>query len=282
MRDVKVALAVMNCKPGEPDYNFSRTVGFVREASRLGAELVCFPEASLTGYGFRREDSGMALPLDHPLVRALESLSREHNMVLLVGLMERASHGLYLTHLVIGPGGERALYRKVNLGPPERGIFLSGNTVDVFCLQGITFGLGLCYDAHFPEHSTAIALQGADLILFPHASPGGSPQEKLARWMRYLPARAVDNGTFVLACNQTGEGLGHLRFPGVAVLLNPRGRVMESYAGMEEKLLIAELRASELEDLRAHPMAYFLPFRRPEIYMKILSKVKGVGEGSRG
>ena len=127
----------------------------------------------------------------------------------------------FASHLVATPDGVVQVYRKTHIAPPEKQIFSSGQTAPLFEINGVRFGIQLCYDAHFPELSTRMAVNGADLIFFPHASPRGTPEGKLQSWMRHLSARAFDNGLFVAAVNQTGDnGLG-LSFPGMAVVIGP-------------------------------------------------------------
>jgi N-carbamoylputrescine amidase len=104
------------------------------------------------------------------------------------------------------------------------------------------------------------------VIFMPHASPRGTPAEKRDSWLRHLPARAFDNGVFVVACNQAGDNRTGLTFPGVAVVIGPDGRVVASDAGGREGLLVADLHAGQLAAVRSHPMRYFLPHRRPDIY----------------
>ena len=133
---------------------------------------------------------------------------------------------------------------------------------------GAAFGIGLCYDGHFPEFAARLAVKGADILFYPHASPRGGPEQKAQRWSRYLSARAVDNGVFVVACNQAGDHPGGLSFPGTALIFDPRGRCIEKHVDGSEKIVTAVLSAEELNDLRRHPMAYFLPHRRPELYDK--------------
>jgi N-carbamoylputrescine amidase len=83
--------------------------------------------------------------------------------------------------------------------------------------------------------------------------------------MRHLPARAYDNGVFIVACNQTGANGAGMAFPGVAVAIGPDGRVLAERTDIREGLLIADLRAEELAAVRRHPMRYFLPRRRSDI-----------------
>jgi N-carbamoylputrescine amidase len=87
--------------------------------------------------------------------------------------------------------------------------------------------------------------------------------------MRHLPARAYDNSLFVVACNQTGENGNGLSFPGLAMVLDPSGNVMAKDLSGKEGLLIADLDADALERVRNHPMRFFLPNRRADIFQKL-------------
>ena len=127
-------------------------------------------------------------------------------------------------------------------------------------------GIQLCYDAHFPELSTRMAVDGVDIIFMPHASPRGTPQEKFDSWMRHLTARAFDNGVFIVACNQVGENQKGLDFPGLAVVVGPSGNILTEKTTGREAMLVTDLKAEELSAIRDHKMRYFLPNRRPELY----------------
>jgi N-carbamoylputrescine amidase len=112
-----------------------------------------------------------------------------------------------------------------------------------------------------------MAIKGADIIFIPHASPRGTPEGKLQSWMRHLSARAFDNGLFVAAVNQTGDNRLGLLFPGMAVVIGPDGEVLCQYVSGNEAIVFADLKSDDLNHVRRHPMRYFLPNRRPEIYV---------------
>ena len=170
------------------------------------------------------------------------------------------------THLVADPGRPVQAYRKLHLAPPEQKIFSPGNQVPLFRTRSVTFGIQLCYDAHFPELTTRMALDGAEVIFMPHASPRGKAMQKHRSWMRHLTARAYDNAVFIVAVNQVGENGQGLTFPGNAVAISPSGDVMASELSGKEGLLTVDLRSEELRYVREHQMRYFLPNRRPELY----------------
>ncbi len=87
--------------------------------------------------------------------------------------------------------------------------------------------------------------------------------------MRYLSARAYDNGIFVVACNQVAHNGRGINFPGVAMVLDPRGQVMKEVYGDEEKMIIADLKAKDLREVRRSKMGFFLSRRRPEVYEEL-------------
>jgi N-carbamoylputrescine amidase len=267
MKDLRIALAVMVSPVGKTGDNLDRMDRWVASAAREGARLICFPEMNITGYSSRSEIQTVAQPIPGGASCRVSAMAAREGITILAGMAEKDAGGCFFaSHLVATPDGRVQVYRKTHIAPPEKQIFSSGQTAPLFEISGLRFGVQLCYDAHFPELSTRMALNGADIIFLPHASPRGTPEGKLQSWMRHLSARAFDNGLFVAAVNQTGDnGLG-LSFPGMAVVIGPDGEVLGRDVSGEEGLLVAELKSETLAHVRHHPMRYFLPNRRPEIY----------------
>ncbi len=271
MDDLKVAAICMNSEPGKVEKNLDRVRSFALKASKEGANVVCFPELSVTGYTLKNA-RGVYSELDSDeVIDRLLQIAKEAQVLLLSGFIENPSKtDLYITQLVAGPEGLLGLYRKSHLSPHEKDVYKAGEKIGVFSYGNTTFGLQLCYEAHFPEISTAMALMGADIIFIPHASPRGDAEGKLSSWLRHLTARAFDNGVFVVACNQVGVSHEGLAFPGVAVVVGPDGQVLKKYTGGEETILYAVLDSKMLTDVREHRMKYFMPARRPELYGRII------------
>jgi predicted amidohydrolase len=267
MRDIRIALAVVNCPVAAVDENLASVARLAQAAARAGAEIVCFPELNLTGYSVWPDLAKAAVSVPGPMTEEMVRIARSTALTILTGLAEKDRSGrIYATHLVITPRGVTGSYRKLHIAPPERSLFSPGEQVSLHSLPGLAFGIQLCYDSHFPELSTCMALKGCDLIFMPHASPRGTPEAKMASWMRHLTARAFDNGVFVAACNQVGDNRHGLNFPGVAVVVGPSGEVLQHFGDNDEGLLVADLKAERLNDVRRHRMRYFLPHRRPDIY----------------
>ncbi|MCU0560918.1 MAG: nitrilase [Desulfobacterales bacterium] len=266
MRSVRIAAAVFNAPLGQTTENLERTEHWAAAARAEGAALVCFPELNVTGYGLAERVKAVAEPVPGAVTESLCDIARRQAIVILAGMAERDAGGrTFASHLVVSPEGVGGVYRKLHIAPPEESLFAAGDRAGLFEAAGVRFGVQLCYDAHFPALSTRMAADGADLIFMPHASPRGTPGEKRSSWMRHMPARAYDNGVFIVACNQTGANGAGMTFPGVAVAIGPDGRVLADYVNDREGLLIAELKAEDLAAVRGHPMRYFLPRRRTDI-----------------
>ena len=267
MKDLRIAAVMMNCPVGRVQDNLDRMAGWVQTAKKQAADLVCFPEMNVTGYSTRDEIKDSTEIVPGPISQFIVELARESKIVILAGMAEEDSKGcVFASHLVVTPQGVAGIYRKIHIAPPEGNVFTAGNTIPVFEINGLKLGIQLCYDVHFPELSTCMAIDGVDVIFMPHASPRGTPQQKFASWMRHLPARAFDNGLYVVACNQTGDNQNGLNFPGLTVILDPAGRIITKDTGGKENLVVADLKAEELEKVRGHRMRYFLPNRRPDLY----------------
>jgi N-carbamoylputrescine amidase len=267
MKDIRVAAVVCRSPVAETGENLDRVRTWAGRAARRGAALVCFPELNLTGYTTRPEIVAIAEPVPGPVTEKLLNIAAGTDTVILAGLAERAPDGrIYATHLSAFPDGRLAVYRKLHIAAPEQPVFSPGNEIPLFEAAGVTFGIQLCYDAHFPELCARMALNGAEVIFIPHASPRGNPEEKFVSWMRHLPARAYDNSLFIVACNQTGDNGRGLDLPGVALAFDPAGNLLARKVDDREGMIVVDLSAAEFKRIRSHKLGFFLPHRRPEIY----------------
>ena len=267
MRDIRIAIAVFNARVGKTRLNLDKAVSCVKQAAAAGAEMVCFPEMTISGYSNHPDIARQAEAIPGPSVNELMALSQKEKIIILAGLAEKGENGcIYASHAAISPDGLLGVYRKLHIAPTEQAMYTAGSEIPVFDFQGIKFGIQLCYDAHFPELSTRMAMQGAEVIFVPHASPRGKAIDKHRSWMRHLPARAYDNSLFVIACNQTGDNEKGLNFPGNAMVIGPTGHVLEQWTSGEEALHLFDLEADELLRVRDNRMHFFLPNSRPDLY----------------
>lgn len=260
----------MRSEVGRKAENLARMENFVRQAAGQGMNVVCFPELNISGYSLRPESDSLAETIPGPSAEAVFKMARTYRLLILAGLAEfDVGKRIFISHFAAGPDGLLGIYRKLHLGPPEEGIYQPGNECPVFRYGETIFGMELCFDAHFPELSTILALKGAEVIFIPHASPRESAQEKQTRWLRYLSARAYDNSVFVAACNQVGANESGLSFSGTALILTPRGEVLAANKGDGEEMIYADLKKADLNSVRENPRGFFLSKRRPAMYKEL-------------
>ncbi|HCY85442.1 MAG TPA: amidohydrolase, partial [Desulfobacteraceae bacterium] len=255
---------------GDFEGNLSRTLTRSEEAASMGADIVVFPEMNLTGYVPGEKCRQIAVPLASQWTDRLSKAADRLNIIILAGLVEKAgnpseSGQMFATHLAFFPEASPGRYRKLHLSPFEAPYFTPGSRVPVFERLGLRFGVQLCYDAHFPDLSTAMALKNADVVFIPHASPRGTAEDKYNSWMRHLTARAFDNGMYVAAVNQTGKNGGGLEFPGLALCIGPDGNLASKKTDGCEAIHMVEIDRNALDRVRSHKMRYFLPNRRPDL-----------------
>jgi predicted amidohydrolase len=277
MHDIRIAAVSMKSVVGETSENLARMEKFVEEAHQQAVKLICFPEMCITGYSIQEDILPHGQRVPGPASDLVVGMAKRYSMAILAGLAEKMQDGsLCMSHFVAGPEGILGVYRKIHLGLVEQRLYRAGNRAPIFEFNGLKFGIELCYDSHFPELSTMLAIKGAEAIFIPHASPQETPVEKRDRWMRYLAARAYDNSLFVVTCNQADIGRHGLPLPGVAMIIDPRGRVIKEFIGGGEGIIIADLKAGDLLEVRGDGKRFFLRHRRPEVYGDLVVRKKNM------
>lgn len=264
-------LALVQTAPvvGDCTHNLVSIERWTERAAAQGAEMVCFPELSVCGYS-RSEVETLAEPVPGPASHYLVNLARKHGMVVSAGLIEKTGSGCYITQLVVSGDGTTQCYRKTHLGRREREVFRAGDALPVFTVitregRRVTFAIGLCYDLHFPGVASTYAVQGAQLLLAPHAAPH-SGIDRLKLWQRYMGARAYDNTMYVAACNHVQQ-LGNGDYSGgVGVWDYRTGELLAQRIKTGEGMMFSDLDLSGVSRTRAQGRIYYLCDSRPELY----------------
>ena len=244
MNDViEVALAQISCMSGEKTENLKKIETNLMNAKRQGAELVVFPELSLTGYCVRDQIHELAETIPGHSTNAVEKMAKRTGMYVVFGMPEigEKMHEIYNTAVLVGPEGLIGKYRKMHIpDAAEEGHFYPGYDASVFETSIGKLGLIICYDVFFPEVSRLTRLKGAELIVCVSASPKcdeDSPIDSQTFLETLVAARAIENTAFIAYVNLAGEGDG-LRFWGGSRLVGPNGRVLARAKYDDEDLLV--------------------------------------------
>jgi N-carbamoylputrescine amidase len=287
MRDqVRIAAVAVDTLPGDTTANINRLESWSARAAEQGAELVLFQELSLTGFipnhptGNHEQWLGTALaaarcsaqPLNGPAVTQLADIAREKNILIATGMLEDAGNLLYNTHILVGPDGLLGHWRKMHIPMFEMPFYNGGGAPQVVDTPLGRIGANICFDALLPESTRLLAVQNAEIVLFPFAAdPPPRTVEGWADWAgTALKARCAENGVFGIACNYVGhvECAGvEQNFPGGGMAIGPRGEVLAGWEAKTDEpgMLIVDLTNDDLRAARAEP-EYLFRFRRPELY----------------
>ena len=263
---VNVALAQISCKVGDKKHNINVMKNNIKRAKKKGANLVIFPELSLTGYLSRDLAYELAEPIPGPSIYSLEEIAKKENIHIVFGMPEQSEKAhavLYNTAVLLGPDGFIGKYRKMHLPThsvfEEKRYFRLGYEAPVFETEIGKVGLTICYDMFFPEISRLLRLKGSQLIICISASPAVR-----SRFFEvFTAARALENTVFLAYVNLVGVENG-LQFWGGSRTIAPDGSILAKAKYDEEDLVIGTIDYADLE--RAEAFVPTLRDLRPELF----------------
>ena len=279
-----LALIQMHCG-SDPDENFQRALGKIRQAASLGAQLVCLQELFRSQYFCQKEDASffdLAETIPGPSTEALGQLAQELRIAIIASLFERRTAGLYHNTAVVidTDGALTGKYRKMHIPDDplyyEKFYFTPGDLG--FCSHRTQYGkvgVLVCWDQWFPEAARLTALDGAEILFYPTAIgwlEGESRKTNRVQhsaWETIQRGHAIGNGVFLAVANRVGVE-GSLSFWGQSFVCDPFGQVVTKASAHEEEILIAQCDLSRIEETRRDWP--FLRDRRIEAYQGLTKR----------
>lgn len=256
--------------------NIKRVSAMIREAAAAGAQVVLPPELFQGPYFCKTQDEAnfaRAWPaMEHPCVTAMSELAAELGVVIPVSIYERDGQAYYNSLVMIDADGRpMGVYRKSHIpdgpGYQEKYYFRPGNTgFKVWDTRFGRIGVGICWDQWFPEAARAMALLGAEVLLYPTAigsEPHDDSLDTSARWQRAMQGHAVANVMPVLAANRIGNEDGQL-FYGTSFVCDHSGEKVSELNRTEEGIVSGTFDRAFLQEHRA-AWGVFRD-RRPDLY----------------
>ncbi len=291
MRQVKVAALQFSCSRDVQE-NINKAEKMVREAADNDANIILLPELFERQYFCqekRYDYYDYALPLEkNPAVNRFKEVAKELGVVIPVSFYERDIDRLFNTVAMIDADGSvLGIYRKTHIPDDhfyqEKFYFTPGDTgFKVFDTRFGCIGVGICWDQWFPETARCMAVQGAEMLLYPTAI-GSEPildVDSSGHWRRVMQGHAAANLMPVVAANRIGvetvepckENAGQsssLDFYGCSFIADATGDIIAS-AKQEETILYGEF---DLDVLKEERLSWGLfRDRRPETYIIMTKK----------
>ncbi|MEQ6118152.1 nitrilase family protein [Reichenbachiella sp. MALMAid0571] len=301
MRELKVAVAQFEPHDGDKEYNLSVMESLTGRAKNKGAEVISFHEMCITAYTFTKDlgkEEITQLAEEVPSGKSTQRLiqiSEKYGIPVLAGLVEKDKGKIYNTYICVTADGLVAKYRKLH--PFINKYMSAGNEYVVFDLNGWKCGILICYDNNVIENVRATTLSGAEVIFAPHvtgctpsAMPGrGYVADELWEnkdkdpvplrlefdgpkgrgWLlRWLPARAYDNGVYYIFTNPIGYDGIHLK-NGNSMVLDPYGEVQTEIKSFEDDIAVTTITEDKLELSGGWR---YKNARRPDLYRDIIGQ----------
>ena len=299
MGSIRIAAAQFEMRNGDKEFNLSAMERLVAKAVDLGAEVVSFHEGCIPAYSFVRHateetihDLSECVP-DGPSTKRLMAMSTKYGVPILAGLIERDEGRYYNSYLCVDGNSLVARFRKLHAFINKH--ISCGSEYVTFELKGWQCSILICYDNNLACNVQAVAQLGADILFMPHVTcclewpiPGSGlvsaelwerreedpvslRQEfmgpKGRQWlMKWLPARAYDNGLYVVFTNPVGMDDDQVR-NGNAMIIDPNGDVIAECNTLGNDVVVGVCVPGKLESAmgRKH-----LAARRPELYRELL------------
>lgn len=261
---------------GDMQSNHKKIEALARKAAADGASLILPPELFSGPYFCKSQDEAHfknAYPwAEHPAVLHFQNVCTELRVTMPVSIFEQQGPHYYNSIVWIDSNGEpMGLYRKSHIpdgpGYQEKFYFRPGDTgFQVFDIGAARAGAGICWDQWFPECARAMALMGADILLYPTAI-GSEPQDPsldtAARWRRAMVGHAVSNVVPVMAANRIGDEDGQV-FYGTSFIADHTGKILAELGRNEEGIATATF---DLDAIAQDRAAWgFFRDRREDLY----------------
>lgn len=267
----KVAVVQMKSSERKVE-NLSTSIEYISRAAASKANTICFPEFLMSFSPAEQDVEILAKTAETvkggKFVSELRRAARINNIQVIATIYEKpdniAEHRVHDTAVIIDRRGKiSSIYRKLHLydalGFKESAKFVAGDKINrPTRLGSASMGIMICYDIRFPEMSRILAGNGANMFIVPSAWVHGIMKEE--HWQTMLKARAIENGSFVIAPDQLGN-----IYSGRSMIIDPFGIVLLDM-GNREGMEIIEIDISRIKEVRASlPL---LENRRTDVYRK--------------
>lgn len=302
MINLKVSTVQFENKSGDKTYNLGVIEKLSQKAAAEGSQVIAFHECSITGYTFARHLSkeqmlelAEVIPTGESILRLIE-IARKNDLVILAGLFEKDENNhLYKAYVCVDKNGLVAKHRKLH--PFINPHLTPGNEYTVFDIHGWKCGILICYDNNIIENVRATTLLGASIIFMPHVTmctpstrPGAGFVDprlwenrendptslrlefdgmKGRAWlMKWLPARAYDNGIYAVFSNPIGMDDDQLK-NGCSMIVDPFGDIVAECRTFDDSFVTATLTPEKLTQAGGYR---YIQARRPELYKAIIGQ----------
>lgn len=268
---MKIGIIQLHCTE-DVQANRQRLTESIAHAAEMGAELVVLQELHDSLYFCQTENTenfNLAVSIPGPVTNLYASIAKRHQVVLVTSLFEKRAAGLYHNTAVVfeKDGTIAGRYRKMHIPDDpayyEKFYFTPGDIGfhPIPTSVGL-LGVQVCWDQWYPEGARLMALQGADLLIYPTAigyESSDTPEEQARQreaWTTVQRGHAVANGLPVVSVNRVGfepdpsKQTNGITFWGSSFVAGPQGEILHQASQTEEEIVVVDIDLKRSENVR--------------------------------
>ncbi|GAB1476340.1 carbon-nitrogen hydrolase [Bacillota bacterium] len=267
MRKIKIALAQMECELGNKEVNINKALDYVKQASIEGADIICLPELTVSGYNLdvlKDDLKELSDTLTGDTVKTFKNAASQNKIHIIIPLILNENDVIKNSAVLIDDEGNvMGQYNKNHMFGQEGLYFGRDNQYPVFETKFGRIGILICYDINFPEPARVLALSGVEVILVAAAWR----IQDADKWDMLTNVRALENTVFVAAVNAYAE-YENLTLFGHSKVISPVGKVLAESNKKGAELIIHQI---DLDDIKTERQGNpYLKDRLPKGYSKLV------------
>lgn len=230
---MKISIAQISSFKGDIQKNIEKHIVFVKEAIDNKADLICFPELSITGYEPELAKK-LATTKDDVGFDIFQTLSNENNLTICIGVPTFDSNGrILISMLIFQPLKEIRIYSKQHLHSDEKPFFAEGNEQIIIECKGKRIAPAICYESLLQDHFDNAKTMGIDIYLASVAKP----EKNIQKAYSYFSNLAKENSIPVLMVNSVGYSDNFMAYGSSAVWNNEGTLVKRLDSSLENNLI---------------------------------------------
>lgn len=238
---MKICIAQTHSQKGKVHQNIQNHLQIIEQAIRLNADLIIFPELSVTNYEPDLAQE-LATDINDHIFHPFQILSDKNKITIGIGMPIKTSDGIHISMLIFQANKEKHIYSKQMLHDDELPYFISGNKPFFIEIESKKMAIGICYETLQREHFINANLNGADIYIASVAKPKGGIDKAYS----YFPKIAKEFNTPILMSNSVGYCDNFLSV-GQSAIWNKNGKLLKQLNKENQGILIYDTELDSVE-----------------------------------
>jgi predicted amidohydrolase len=238
---MKVCIAQTKSEKGNIQRNIESHLELIKRAIQLKADLIIFPELSITNYEPELAEE-LATDIESTIFDPFQELSNKNKIAIGIGMPTKATEGINISMLIFRSNKERTTYAKQLLHADELPYFISGKNQTFLTIKGVKIVVGICYETLQKEHFLNAKNQGADIYIASVAKP----KSGIEKAYQHFPGIAKEFKTPILMSNCVGH-CDKFMSAGQSAVWNNKGELIDQLDATNQGLLIFDTKTEQTE-----------------------------------